>query len=209
MTQIRAGRAPRLTRAFSSAMTAQAAEEQFLEKNAWANAQHPMHRIMADQHRNQSPSNDTFLTPGNRQRNADMAGAGSASTIVEHPSAPVSSNLNTPYDTAKEETNDEAPNGIADQLRQPARMLETRRQNTTVTAANQKRNVQQAQDTIQDRDSSPLAGRDEGPASPSRPAALLAEAMSNHAASSPSHQVRAPAIMAGSGLGGGSRYGFV
>lgn len=208
-TQVRAGRVPRLTSAFSSALTAQAAEEQFLEKNAWANPQHPLHRITAGQNRNHTPSSETFLTPAHQQRLADTAGVGSASTVVEHPSAPVSSNFNTPHDPVNDQTSVEAPNGILGHITQSASPLGTRRQNTSTIEANQKGHVQQTQDTVQDRNSSPLAGRDEGPTSPSRPATLLAEAMSNHPASSPSHQVRAQGIMAGSGFGGGSRFGFV
>lgn len=207
MSQVRAGRVPRLTSAFSSAMTAQAAEEQFLEKNAWANAQHPMHKLMAGQHRHHTPSNETFLTPAHPQRIADMAGGGSASTIVEHPSAPVSSNLNTPHDLMNDQTNVEAPNGIAGHATQTASPLETRRRDISVREPNQKAHLQQSQDTIQDRNSSPLAGREQRPGTPSGPAALLAEAMSTHAASSPAHQIRTPGITAGSGFGGG-RFGF-
>lgn len=207
MNQVRAGRVPRLTSAFSSALTAQAAEEQFLEKNAWANAQHPMHKIMAGHQRNQTPSNETFLTPAHQQRITDMAGGGSASTIVEHPSAPVSSNFNTPHDLLNDQTSVEARNGVIGHTTQTASSLENRRQDTSVMEPTQKGHFQQTQETIQDRNSSPLAGRDEGPASPSRQSALLAEAMSNHAASSPPHQVRAPGILAGSGFGGG-RFGF-
>ena len=207
MTQIRAGRVPRLTSAFSSAMTAQAAEEQFLEKNAWANAQHPMHKLMASQHRQHTPSNETFLTPAHQPRIADLAGGGSASTIVEHPSAPVSSNLNTPHDLMNEQTNVEAPNGILGHTTQTSSPAEGRRQDTSVMETDQKGHSQQTQDTIQDGNSSPLAGRDERAGTPSRPAALLAEALSTHAASSPPHPIRAPGIMAGSGFGGG-RFGF-
>ena len=188
-------------------MTAQAAEEQFLEKNAWANAQHPMHRLMAGQHRNPTPSNETFLTPAHQQRLADIAGAGSASTIVEHPSAPVSSNLNTPHDLTNDQTNVEASNGVMGHTTQTASPPEARRQDVSVMESNQKGHFQQTQDTIRDRNSSPLAGRNERADTPSRAGALLAEAMSNRAASSPPHQIRAPGIMAGSGFGGG-RFGF-
>jgi Sds3-like len=191
-------KAPRLTSAFSSVLTAQAAEDQFLEKNAWANPQHPMHRLnLSRQNTNGSPSNDTFLTPTNQQRIADttMVGVGSASTILEHPSAPASSNFNTPHDAINTQ-NADAANRILTQRINSASPLETRRQNASAWEQNQDESAQQPP---QEPASSPLASRMSG---------LISDGMSAHSVPSPSHEIKPPGITAGSGFGG-SRFRLI
>ena len=166
-----------------------------------------MHKLgVMGQHRNQSPSTENFLTPAHQQRIADTTGVGSASTIVEHPSAPVSSNFNTPRDGLHGQGNAEAPNGILGHRTQSASPLETRRQNQSGVEATEREPGPTAQVSNQERNSSPLAARVGIQSSP-RAAALL-EGMSNHPSASASHQVKAAGILAGSGYGGGGRFGL-
>lgn len=95
---------PRLSRsAFSSAMSRPAAEEQFLERNPWANPQHPSHQQqhigrLSRQVSDQTQVADATITPTTQKSLIDLnKPAGSASTIPEHLSAQVSSALATPY----------------------------------------------------------------------------------------------------------------
>jgi len=103
---------------FSTTLSAPAAEEQFLEQNPWANAQHPVHKLgMSRQNSNRSPLDDSMVTPANRQRLADNSHPiGSASTILENPSAPVSSAMNTPHDLAGSQTRLEQQNFSGNRL---------------------------------------------------------------------------------------------
>lgn len=94
---------PQIQNSFSASMSAPEAEEQFLQQNAWANPQHPIHhehlQRLTRQLSNVSPAPDSLTTPAHQQRPGDDGGpVGSASTIPEHPSAPVSSAFNTPHD---------------------------------------------------------------------------------------------------------------
>ena len=85
-----------------------AAEEQFLEQNAWANPQHPVHRFNLNRQLSgqSSPPPAEQVTPA--QPPMATLPVGSASTIVENPSAQASSMANTPY-----EDKIEPRNGIA------------------------------------------------------------------------------------------------
>src|SRR5271168_414681 len=94
---------------FTSSISQPAAEEQFLEQNAWANPQHPVHRHrlqLSRQLSNQSTSNESIVTPAQQQRGVDTGAlAGSASTIVESTSGQVSSTINTPHGDQAEPRN--------------------------------------------------------------------------------------------------------
>lgn len=70
-----------------------AAEDQFIQQNAWANPQHPAHQ----KHRQASVFSQaatTSATPANQKRVVEPHG--SASTIADHPSGPNSSLFPTP-----------------------------------------------------------------------------------------------------------------
>ena len=192
---MRASRAPRVTNAFDATISAQAAEEQFLEKNAWANPQHPTHRLnLTAQNTSGSSVNDTFLTPAPQQRTTDTGAMGSASTILEHPSAPPSSNLNTPHDVGMGQTKVNVPNGILNQRVDSA------------SEESQQDVMMQKQESTQDTASSPLAARAGIHVSPPRLNVGAADGITGHTASSPPHQIRPPGITAGYG---GGRYGLI
>ncbi|KAJ9657527.1 hypothetical protein H2198_004288 [Neophaeococcomyces mojaviensis] len=82
-------------------------EQQFLEQTPWANPNHPVHRL-GRRNASRSPLPDgtssTYgtSTPANQQKRADYTpqAIGSASTIVENPSAQPTSAFNTPHDSA-------------------------------------------------------------------------------------------------------------
>ncbi|RMZ85101.1 hypothetical protein DV738_g72, partial [Chaetothyriales sp. CBS 135597] len=91
---------PRPAATYSSGLGTVAADEHFLERNPWANPpQHPIHRLaLSRQHSNQSPLNESYLTPVHQRTVDQPHTGGSASTIPEHPSQPASSAHNTPLD---------------------------------------------------------------------------------------------------------------
>ena len=70
-----------------------AAEVQFLQRNAWANPQHPIHQ-MDSQASSLTQAAIATATPAPQKRRNEPHG--SASTIPEHPSAPTSSVPPTP-----------------------------------------------------------------------------------------------------------------
>ena len=194
----------RMTSAFSSNLTAPTAEEQFLEKNPWANPQHPVHRLgLTRQNSNRSPMTDSFLTPAQQKNIAEAPIAvGSASTIVEHPSAQASSALNTPYDAqhgpAKTET---TVSSILDHRPHSASPLDTRRPNTT-------------SDTVQpqpngDTSMALLASRAEVVTPPPRAMMTLADSIPRQSTASPPYHIKTPSIIAGSGIGGSGRYNLI
>jgi len=83
-------------------------EQQFLEHTPWANPNHPIHRL-GRQTANRSPLTDgasstiyNTSTPANQRKRAEYTpqAIGSASTIIENPSAQPSSAINTPHDSA-------------------------------------------------------------------------------------------------------------
>jgi len=196
----------RVTSTFST-LSAPAAEEQFLEKNPWANPQHPAHRIGINrQGSNRSPFPETFLTPARQQRAPENGlGIGSASTIPEHTSAPVSSTFNTPHDGQAQQMNIEASNlnGIASHSASP---FETRKTIPTSEPGPQKSQAASPENGL--ANSSPLIlGAD--PSSPPQPSLGIAENIPERATESSSYSVRPPAITAGSGFGGGGRFGLI
>jgi len=80
-------------------------EQQFLEQTPWANPNHPIHRL-GRQNRNRSPLPDgtasttySLNTPAHQQKRGEYTpqAIGSASTIIENPSAQPSSAMNTPH----------------------------------------------------------------------------------------------------------------
>jgi hypothetical protein len=195
-----------MTSAFSSALSAPAAEEQFLEKNPWANAQHPMHRLGASgQNSSRSPLNDVFLTPANQQRTADTGAVGSASTIVEHPSAPASSTFNTPHDNMNSQTNANGPNGVLGHPAPSTSPLETRRQDPSSHEHVQHEPVQESG---QEHNSSPLAARVGAQASPPRASSMAIDGLAGPTTSL-SIPVKTAGITAGSGYPGASRYNML
>jgi hypothetical protein len=181
-THLRA-RPQRMTSVFGTVM-APSAEEQFLEKNPWANPQHPMHRLGITNQGLNSGLGESYLTPSHQQRIADLP-VGSASTIVEHPSAPASSNFNTPHDPANNQN--ETLNGILNHRVHSISPLDTRR------PAPEPEAEPQAEDRGQN--SSPLTARI-AHLSPSRAEPYsLGEIMA-------SHSVKPAGITAGAGMGG-------
>ncbi|KAI9872610.1 MAG: hypothetical protein M1830_001418, partial [Pleopsidium flavum] len=90
----------------SFSRTKPAAEEQFLEQNAWANPQHPVHQQLQQlaqrQISHQSQAGSSLTTPAAQRRIVDLsAPKGSASTIADESSAPSSSAAATPIGTAQ------------------------------------------------------------------------------------------------------------
>lgn len=97
----------------SNIYSAAEAEESFMERNPWANPQHPIHHQQTQHqypqaHRPQprpfeAPSTSSFATPAAQKRVVDVhAPNGSASTIPESASAANSSANNTPYGTEQD-----------------------------------------------------------------------------------------------------------
>ncbi|RMD39569.1 hypothetical protein DV735_g5561, partial [Chaetothyriales sp. CBS 134920] len=224
--QVRSNRPlPRQSATYSSGLGTVAADEHFLERNPWANPpQHPIHRLaLSRQHSNQSPLNESYLTPV-QQRTADQPHTGgSASTIPEHPSQPASSAHNTPLDQANSHQKLEAHAGI-NRLNSPS-PLDTRHTYSTSAADNNHYYHTRHYDLpAQDQDSrrvgagevggagggpdlpsSPLAARVAIVTSPSRPGHGLADGLTGHSNSSTSQ--RPPGIAAG-GYGGVGRLGI-
>jgi len=90
----------------SFSRTKPAAEEQFLEQNAWANPQHPVHQQLQQlaqrQASQQSQIGSSLTTPAAQRRIVDLnAPKGSASTIADESSAPTSSAAPTPIGIAQ------------------------------------------------------------------------------------------------------------
>lgn len=196
--------------AFSSSLTAPTAEEQFLEKNPWANAQHPLHRLgMSRQNSNRSPLNESYLTPAQQRGGTETAGVvGSASTIAEHPSAQASSVLNTPHDMLSNQTKIEATNLVNLQnhhhhLESP---LDTRHPNPTSEPMQVDHEGPPPQD--QEPYTSPLAARAATATSPAQASLSLVDNIPTHSTASQYH-TQPPGITAGSGLGGAGRYSLV
>ncbi|ETN37281.1 uncharacterized protein HMPREF1541_08272 [Cyphellophora europaea CBS 101466] len=177
----------RVTSTFSN-ISAPAAEEQFLEKNPWANAQHPMHRLgISRQNSNRSPLHDTtYLTPANQQRLGEKSALmGSASTIAEYPS----SQLNTPHDSsviAEQPPNTTYPLNGRQNSTSP---FDTRRHITSAPDG-------QIHESAQIGNSSPLASRLGTAASPSRAAITLTDSVADRSTIS----ARAPGITTGPGF---------
>lgn len=80
-----------------------AAEEQFLEQNAWANSQHPVHQQLHHPLQRQgSQISSSLTTPAAQRRIVDLsAPKGSASTIADESSVPTSSAVATPISIAQ------------------------------------------------------------------------------------------------------------
>lgn len=176
----------RVTSTFSN-ISAPAAEEQFLEKNPWANAQHPMHRLGISRHNsNRSPLHEsTYLTPSNQERLGDKPGVvGSASTVAEYPS----SQLNTPHDNStKTDYQLNTAYGVNGRPNS-ASPLDTRRNVTSAPDG-------QTHGPMHEANSSPLASR-LGPGSPPRPALSLADAVGDRS----SIPAQVPGITTGPGF---------
>lgn len=205
-TQIRNARpVQRVTSGYSSALAGAIAEEQFLEKNPWANPQHPMHRLaISRQNSNRSPTTDTYLTPA-QQRTADQPQiGGSASTIPEHPSAQASSAWNTPHENVGSHTKHEAQSAV-NQLNSVS-TLDTRRAPPAPADLNHHEPEPRAQDTNMENASSPLGGRVTMAMSPSRAVLGLADGLGQRSNASPSQ--RPPGIAAGGGYAGMGRLGL-
>ena len=88
--------------AFMTALSRPAAENEFLQHTPWANPQHPIHSQYL--HRAHPPASTqqkartSAETPAAQRVGSDVnIVGGSASTIPEQASAPISSTLNTPY----------------------------------------------------------------------------------------------------------------
>lgn len=182
----------RVTSTFSN-ISAPAAEEQFLEKNPWANAQHPMHRLgLSRQNSNRSPAPETtYLTPAGQQRPAEKTTImGSASTIAEFPS----SQINTPYENAGKPDHPAtySVNGLANS----ASPLETRQNGQVGAEVNGP-----GQDVAQETNSSPLASRIGQAVSPPRPVLAVADNRPGRTTASPSIPTKAPGITTGPGFG--------
>lgn len=199
-----------MTSTFSSSLTAPTAEEQFLEKNPWANAQHPLHRLgMSRQNSNRSPLNESFLTPAQQRNVTEAPVAGSASTIAEHPSAQASSALNTPHDMLSSQTKVEAANLVNLQNhRQPSDSpLDTRRPNPTSEPMQVDHEDSRPHD--QESNTSPLAARTATAISPPQTSLGPADTIPRHSATSPPYHTQPPGITAGAGLAGAGRYSLV
>lgn len=181
-------------------MSAPAAEEQFLEKNPWANPQHPMHRLgISNQGLNPSPLAESYLTPSHQQRTTEHAPVGSASTIVEHPSAPASSNVNTPHDAANAQNHAHAEtlNGILNHRVHSGSPLDTRRPNAEPADSDLSQ-----PEASRGQNSSPLAGRMNNHLSPARPDTYALGGILGQGALSSPHQMKPAGITAGAGMGG-------
>jgi hypothetical protein len=181
----------RVTSTFSN-ISAPAAEEQFLEKNPWANAQHPIHRLggISRQNSNRSPLNDTnYLTPAHQPRLGEKPNVvGSASTIAEYPS----SQQHTPYDNSvKVEHTTHTAYGLNGR-QNSASPLDTRR-NVTSNPDGPGHDS-----TVTEITSSPIMPR-MVPGSPSRPGIGLPDGVADRSSLS----ARAPGITTGPGLGMG------
>jgi hypothetical protein len=176
----------RVTSTFSN-ISAPAAEEQFLEKNPWANAQHPIHRLgISRQNSNRSPINDTtYLTPAHQPRLSDKATVvGSASTIAEYPS----SQQATPRDSSVKVEHAMSSSYTLNGRQNSASPLDTRRNITSHPDG-------QGRDPISDVNSSPLNSR-MVPGSPSRPGISLVDGVADRSSMS----AKAPGITTGPGL---------
>ena len=87
---------------FMTALPRPAAENEFLQQTPWANPQHPIHhQYLQRAHRpasTQPKAPTSTETPAAQKAGSDVnTMGGSASTIPEQASAPISSTLNTPY----------------------------------------------------------------------------------------------------------------
>jgi hypothetical protein len=183
----------RVTSAFSN-ISGPAAEEQFLEKNPWANAQHPMHKLgMSRQDSNRSPLPDaTYLTPANQQRvAATSSGAvGSASTIAEFPS----SQNHTPHENSvKNEQQLSFSYKINSRRQDTASPLDVRRTGQAVP---------EVETASRENHSSPLTPRPNHGSSPTRPALAMADTIAGRTADSTSIG-KTPGITTGPGFGMG------
>lgn len=176
----------RVTSNFSN-ISAPAAEEQFLEKNPWANAQHPAHRLgISRQNSSRSPLPDsTFLTPSNQDRLGDKPSVvGSASTIAEYPS----SQLHTPHDNSTKNEYQLSSTYAVNGRRNSASPVDMRRNMPSAPDG-------QIHGPMHEANSSPLASR-LGAGSPQRPGLNLADAVADRS----SIPAKAPGITTGPGL---------
>lgn len=205
----RIGQKPVASNAFNATLSGPAAEEQFLEQTPWANPQHPIHRLgLSRQNSDRSMINDTFLTPANQSRAAENPQpGGSASTIPEHPSAPVSSAVNTPHDVMSSQT--KAEPGAQIYRLQSLSPLETRRMNYTGTQANQTRPASQPREMTHETGSSPLASRIGLANSPPRAASAIPDKISRHPDPSPFGSNKDNGITAGPGFAGAGKFSLM
>ena len=186
----------RVTSTFSNISAPAVEEQSFLDKNPWANAQHPMHRLgPSRQNSNRSPMNDTtYLTPANQSRQA-LGMVGSASTIAEFPS---SSQINTPHDGSVVKPEHQANATYAINGRNDsASPLDTRRNAPAVPEPAGRG------DLAQENNSSPLTARiNSVTTAPQRSYMTLADSVAaNRTTASPTLQTRTVGITTGPGFG--------
>ena len=163
-TPIRPANKSRTSAVMSYAQSSRpAAEEQFLEQNPWANPQHPVHRFNLNRQLSQSsPPPVEQVTPA--QPTTTTLAAGSASTIVENPSAQASSMANTPYEDKIDPRNGVASTSHPTYRNDSASPFEARKaglSNATASAVNSTANANGISVNPNDAEpnSSPLATR--------------------------------------------------